>query len=62
MPAEYIPVVPLQVRTLREVAEITGLSLGRVQKLEAAALRKIRAEIERQAACAGLTVFQWMAD
>lgn len=62
MLTEYIPVVPLQVRTLREVAEIMGIGHQRAQKLEAAAMRKIRSEIERQAFVAGMTVFEWLND
>ena len=44
----------------RDVAEIIGVSYRRIQQIEQRALRKLRAELKRQAEAEGVSVRDWI--
>lgn len=46
--------------TYREIGEIFGVSMRRVQQIEVRALAKLKAAIQQEAEAAGVTPAEWM--
>ena len=57
---EYVEAEPEFGISQRELARMCGLSRAAIRHVEKRAMRKIREEIQRQAAAAGVSPIEWL--